>query len=337
MLFLCALITIGCYWNLNQSYDPLARYPYGSESQRAMILDRLDNREIDYLISQHIRPKVFINFIDVDGFDIYECQKYYTAQQTQDESSEFIVNFVNKYSKYFSLNDLEVLLKHYTYADLMTFYENDLVNNSNLILVNDPTEMYVLLDENHSVYRYQPSSLENYQGVLVNQTMIQNLDQMRSTYMSMMNGQDFQIQSGFRSYDEINEWITELSSQYSMEDLASFVLPAGQNEAQLGYTISLMDQDQWISLCLNSTKVDGEFDYSSIIQSLSESQRDLMLWLEENAYRYGFVIRYPMDKTDTTQMAYQPFVLRYVGRLAARQMHAENKCMEEMNFSEFED
>ena len=36
-------------------------------------------------------------------------------------------------------------------------------------------------------------------------------------------------------------------------------------------------------------------------------------WLAENAHNYGFVIRYPEDKTEITGYAYEPWHLRYVG------------------------
>lgn len=36
-------------------------------------------------------------------------------------------------------------------------------------------------------------------------------------------------------------------------------------------------------------------------------------WLEENCYKYGFILRYPPDKTDETGIIYEPWHYRYVG------------------------
>lgn len=36
-------------------------------------------------------------------------------------------------------------------------------------------------------------------------------------------------------------------------------------------------------------------------------------WLEENAWKYGFVMRYPEDKTEITGIKYEPWHFRYVG------------------------
>lgn len=52
-------------------------------------------------------------------------------------------------------------------------------------------------------------------------------------------------------------------------------------------------------------------------------------WLTQNAYKYGFVLRYPNDKTDVTGMIYQPWHWRYVGVEAAAEMKNNNQCLEE--------
>jgi len=55
----------------------------------------------------------------------------------------------------------------------------------------------------------------------------------------------------------------------------------------------------------------------------------LMLWLEQNCADYGFVIRYPADKTDITGISYEPWHLRYVGAEAAHYMMERGLCLEE--------
>ncbi len=52
-------------------------------------------------------------------------------------------------------------------------------------------------------------------------------------------------------------------------------------------------------------------------------------WLVANAHNYGFVLRYPEDKTEITGMIYQPWHWRYVGVEAATKMKNENLCLEE--------
>lgn len=52
-------------------------------------------------------------------------------------------------------------------------------------------------------------------------------------------------------------------------------------------------------------------------------------WLAENAWKYGFILRYPEDKTDVTKTIYEPWHYRYVGREAAAEIQASGLCLEE--------
>ncbi|MBQ7117902.1 MAG: M15 family metallopeptidase [Clostridia bacterium] len=52
-------------------------------------------------------------------------------------------------------------------------------------------------------------------------------------------------------------------------------------------------------------------------------------WLNINAHRYGFIKRYPEDKTDITGISNEPWHYRYVGEKAAKVMKEKNLCLEE--------
>ena len=52
-------------------------------------------------------------------------------------------------------------------------------------------------------------------------------------------------------------------------------------------------------------------------------------WLDENAYKYGFVKRYPEDKIDITSINNEPWHYRYVGAEAAKAMHESGQTLEE--------
>ena len=52
-------------------------------------------------------------------------------------------------------------------------------------------------------------------------------------------------------------------------------------------------------------------------------------WMVANSWQYGFVLRYPSDKTDTTGTAYAPHHFRYVGKIHAAFMHENNFTLEE--------
>lgn len=52
-------------------------------------------------------------------------------------------------------------------------------------------------------------------------------------------------------------------------------------------------------------------------------------WLEENAHKYGFILRYPADKTEITEVIYEPWHYRYVGVEAATEIRNQGVCLEE--------
>jgi D-alanyl-D-alanine carboxypeptidase len=52
-------------------------------------------------------------------------------------------------------------------------------------------------------------------------------------------------------------------------------------------------------------------------------------WLQENAWKFGFILRFPSDKTGITGMSFEPWHYRYVGRYHAKIMHDNGLCLEE--------
>ncbi len=66
-------------------------------------------------------------------------------------------------------------------------------------------------------------------------------------------------------------------------------------------------------------------------QMLDETQESTpeFQWLAENAWKYGFILRYPNDKTEKTGIAYEPWHFRFVGKEAAEEMHDLGLCLEE--------
>ena len=56
---------------------------------------------------------------------------------------------------------------------------------------------------------------------------------------------------------------------------------------------------------------------------------DLYYWLQENSYKYGFIFRYPGNKTDITGTAEEVWHYRYVGVEAATEIYEQGLCLEE--------
>ena len=64
---------------------------------------------------------------------------------------------------------------------------------------------------------------------------------------------------------------------------------------------------------------------------LNEQQEEMptQKWLMEHCWDYGFILRYPNDKSDITGIIYEPWHYRYVGVEAAQEMHSLGLTLEE--------
>jgi len=52
-------------------------------------------------------------------------------------------------------------------------------------------------------------------------------------------------------------------------------------------------------------------------------------WLDKNAHKYGFILRYPKDKSNITRIKYEPWHYRYVGVEHAAVIKEKGLCLEE--------
>lgn len=109
-----------------------------------------------------------------------------------------------------------------------------------------------------------------------------------------------------------------------------------ENYIQKGnYTLSLADARRVVSSYLDEPGTDEHqtglavdlADTSPAAGSFADSA--FYAWLCENAHKFGFVIRYPADKTDVTGHDAEPWHLRYVGRYHAAKMYKSGACLEE--------
>ncbi|PFK47137.1 D-Ala-D-Ala carboxypeptidase VanY [Bacillus cereus] len=91
----------------------------------------------------------------------------------------------------------------------------------------------------------------------------------------------FLISSGYRDFKEQRNLYEKMGSDYA--------LPAGYSEHNLG-----------LSLDVGSTQMKME--------KAPEGK-----WIEDNVWKYGFVLRYPKNKSNITGIQYEPWHIRYVG------------------------
>lgn len=62
---------------------------------------------------------------------------------------------------------------------------------------------------------------------------------------------------------------------------------------------------------------------------MKSTAQEVYTWLAANAYRYGFILRYPKDKEEITGIHYEAWHYRYVGKEAAKAIYEQGLCLEE--------
>ena len=133
------------------------------------------------------------------------------------------------------------------------------------------------------------------------------------------SGSSVYIISGYRSHQTqatnynrmVNEYIyAGYSRDEARKKAATEVAIPGTSEHQSGLAVDIIDTRQW---------------------TLTENQANLpgQKWLMENCWRYGFILRYPADKTAVTGIIYEPWHYRYVGTETAAEIHRSGLTLEE--------
>lgn len=62
---------------------------------------------------------------------------------------------------------------------------------------------------------------------------------------------------------------------------------------------------------------------------VSFAKTEAAAWLADNSWKFGFILRYPMDKTEITGISFEPWHFRYIGRYHAKAIYDAGICLEE--------
>ncbi len=101
-----------------------------------------------------------------------------------------------------------------------------------------------------------------------------------------------------------------LTDQEAAVEAAKWVAVPGTSEHQTGLAVDIVAKSY---------------------QILDKEQENTLeqKWLMENSYKYGFILRYPENKSDLTGINYEPWHYRYVGKEAAKEIYENGICLEE--------
>lgn len=126
-------------------------------------------------------------------------------------------------------------------------------------------------------------------------------------------GISLHLKSAYRSYQTQATMYYNRLQQNNGKDLG-YVTKAGASDHQTGLAADLIPKD-WLEKGM--TRAMG----------VAEGCK----WMANNCARYGFILRYPEDKEDITEINYEPWHLRYVGVPVATYIMENGLCLEEFH------
>lgn len=110
---------------------------------------------------------------------------------------------------------------------------------------------------------------------------------------------------------KVQSWLAQGYAQEEAEEkAAAWVARPGASEHQIGLAVDIVDKSYQL--------LDDGQEHTAV-----------QLWLMEHCADYGFILRYPTDKSALTGVGYEPWHYRYVGEEAAREIMGGGLCLEE--------
>lgn len=176
----------------------------------------------------------------------------------------------------------------------------------------------LLVNRSHPLTKeYRPETRSIGSGIKVDVRIYEPLRAMLNAGNSQ--GCSLLVCSGYRSYERQVELYEEDVAKYqrrgysyerACELTEETLLPPGTSEHQAGLAVDIVATTRQV--------LDSGFE------NTAEGK-----WLAAHAHEYGFILRYPKDKVEITEINYEPWHFRYVGVEAATEIHELGCCLEE--------
>ncbi|APJ11380.1 MULTISPECIES: M15 family metallopeptidase [Bacillus] len=203
---------------------------------------------------------------------------------------------------------------------LKSEYFNDIKVVSGLKTIQNPENVLALVNKEYALPgTYKPSDLvvpkvefsfsEDIEKRYIRKEAAEALEKL----FKGAKKENFELAavSGYRSYDRQKVIFDSEVKLKGKEKAQEAVALPGESEHQTGLAMDI------------SSKSAG-FEISEKFGETPDGK-----WVAKNAYKYGFIIRYPKGKEDITKYEYEPWHLRYVGKEAAKAMHDHDLTFEE--------
>lgn len=223
------------------------------------------------------------------NIDDFIKQKYFIFDNLTDYLKYYKENNEESYKDIISIVNVHTNREHYTKTKATDMSKED------LILVNK----YNYLAED-----YEPDDLVN---ISLQYAYADNKirEHVYEAYKDMWHAAKKEnltliVTSSYRSYAKQEQIHKSYANQKGQEWADSVSARAGYSEHQTGLTLDIVT-------------------YNSTMDNFEDS--DEFKWLKQNSYKYGFILRYPKDKTYITGYDYESWHYRYVGKEVAKEIH----------------
>lgn len=219
----------------------------------------------------------------------------------------FNINNFERYEKY-RKNHTDELKNIVTYVNIGA----DLAPYENTTFTSDPNNYLVLVNKFNGISKdYKPNDLETIKGYYQNNVYIRKeakeaLEKLQSAIKEEINTTLLPT-TAYRDYTFQSTLYNNYVAKDGVKNADTYSARPGFSEHQTGLAIDLKNPK------LTNIRLD-EKDYA---------------WVKENAYKYGFIVRFPKDKEHLTGYQEENWHIRYVGLEASKIIHDENLCLEE--------
>lgn len=180
-----------------------------------------------------------------------------------------------------------------------------LVNKENMLSIDYiPKNMYIVDNNENNFRNYLIDNIKPMLRIEV-KPYIEKL-----IYDANNNGINIIVDSAFRSGNYQQMILDKLISEKGNEAYKLIALP-GASEHQTGLAVDF-----------------AIYENDIYNDDIKEDDKEA-IWLKDNAWKYGFILRYPKGKEDITGFNFEPWHYRFVGLELALELYQTNLTLEE--------
>jgi len=178
-----------------------------------------------------------------------------------------------------------------------------LVNNDHQYMEAGKEDLVSILEMNENNDRYFFTSVDY--DYLIRRSVYEPMARMIEAFYNQYGIDNLVIYGSYRT-NEFQKQLYEADLESTGEETSTLVAKPGYSEHETGYAFDFSTTPDY--------EYDGTGEYS---------------WFNENCEDYGFIMRYPEEKSDLTYIRYEPWHYRYVGIPHATYIMDNNICLEE--------